>query len=94
MPSFPHPMDTVSPALLQEGPPGLSWGFTHVEDGEEHQDGDLEHADLHRNAVPNLDAEEERQFRGCQALGLWVRKIPNHRAQPSSDTIFWVAKSP
>lgn len=82
MSSFPCPVDTVSPALLQEGPPGLSWGFTHVEDGEEHQDGDLEHADLHRNAVPNLDAGEEGQLRGCQAQGLWVRKSQTTEPSP------------
>lgn len=66
--SFPCP--TVSPTLLQEVPQGCP-GATHVEDGEEHQDGDLEHADLHCDAVPDLDAGEEGQLRSCQASGLW-----------------------
>lgn len=83
------PCPPESPALLR-GSPGLSPGATHVEDGEEHQDGDLEHADLHCNAVPNLDAVEEGQLR-AQSGG---EKTPKHRAQPSSDTIFWVTKSP
>lgn len=34
--------------------------MTHIEDCEEHQDGDLEHADLDSDAVPNLDARQRR----------------------------------
>lgn len=86
--SFPCPTDTASPGLLQEVPQSCP-GATHVEDSEEHQDGDLEHADLHRDAVPNLDAGEERQLKG-QALGLWVRKSQTTEPIPVLTTIFWV----
>lgn len=45
---------------------GAHPGATHIEDGEEHQDGDLEHADLDSDAVPNLNAGEDRRIRSCQ----------------------------
>ena len=40
-------------------------GVTHIEDGEEHQDGDLEHADLDGDAVPDLDAGEDTGVQSC-----------------------------
>lgn len=85
-PPVPHGHRVPSPAA--GGPPALSPGSTHVEDGEEHQDGDLEHADLHRDAVPDLEAGEEGQIRGCQG-GALGEKIPNHRTHPSSGTMFF-----
>lgn len=43
---------------------------THVEDGEEHQDGDLEHADLDGDAVPNLDAGRTEGLKGLSTRSL------------------------
>lgn len=81
----PHPHWGRSPRVCP--------GSTHVEDGEEHQDGDLEHADLDGNAVPNLDAGEDRgtselaRARSPAALGLRTNQARGTKQW--SPTWFW-----
>lgn len=91
--------DSCHGVLRPQPHQGRTPGATHVEDGEEHQDGDLEHADLDGDAVPDLDAGRTEGLKGLSTRSLaapgssaWgedranLRK-PNCGAEPGSGPI-------
>lgn len=62
--------DSCHGVLCPQPHQGRPTGATHVEDGEEHQDGDLEHADLDGDAVPDLDAGRTEGLKGLSTRSL------------------------